>query len=137
VKNVITSTGSFKANATITGAGIPGGTTIAKVLSATELELSESATATANGVALTAGAPAACDNGEGSAPSPENPEADPGRLCVFIAKGVVDLGIVSKSGTATASSPGVSTSGAKLIFNGTTSGAEGGEIWGTFAVTAP
>jgi hypothetical protein len=77
VTNVNTGSGEFSQYSFITGAGIPANTTIEKVISSTELELSEEATASGTGVALTAGLPTGCKG------NVEHPEADPGYLCVF------------------------------------------------------
>lgn len=82
--------------------------------------------------------PALCDDGVGTPPSATNPEADPGRLCVF-------TGFNAGAGSAQAADvyksdgpplAGVSSSGAIILY-GTETGAEGAFAWGTFAVTAP
>jgi Collagen triple helix repeat (20 copies) len=82
--------------------------------------------------------PTKCDNEIAPAPGPENPEADPGVVCVFIAKGTVNAfkGFIYKAGSAGTSSSafGSSISGARVDLFGE---AEGVEMWGTFAVTAP
>ncbi|HVY78337.1 MAG TPA: hypothetical protein VG898_07515 [Solirubrobacterales bacterium] len=85
IKNVSTTTGQFAVGQFISGPGIPTETVITKVISATELEMSKSATATAAGVALTAkGAPAECENStHAGAASAENPEAGAGFFCVY------------------------------------------------------
>lgn len=77
VESVSTSTGKFTAGSTISGTGIPPGTTIEKVISSTELELSAAATATGTEVALTAGPPAGCTGDS------EHPGAVSGNLCLF------------------------------------------------------
>jgi hypothetical protein len=140
IKNVSTTTGSFKKNATITGTGIPAGTRITNVISATELEISASATSTATGVALKAGPPAECDDGVATAASPNHPEADEGFLCVFIGGGSsfgrqgggVSEGFIIKSSEGFLAQ-GASTTGAVLAL--VTGAGEEEAVWGTFAVT--
>lgn len=87
-------------------------------------------------IAIKAGVtpPAECDNGVGPAPGPENPEADPGYLCVFTTKysGTITVFIARPSGNENFEAA-ASTSGA-LVFIGDLTGA--GKIgWGTWAVT--
>jgi hypothetical protein len=55
VVNVATSTGAFQVGQQISGPGIPGGTTIAKVISSTELQLSQPAEAEVETAELAAG----------------------------------------------------------------------------------
>jgi len=78
--------------------------------------------------------PASCDNGAGEAPSAENPEADAGFLCVFVAQSPPvepEVPLVFKSGAM--ASQGASKTGAVLLGE---FGAAGSTFWGTFAVTA-
>jgi len=141
VKNLTTTGGAFKVGAPITATGIPPGTTVVANSGGT-LTLSANATATEVGVALTAGLPAACDNGEGTSPSVHNPEADPGYLCAFIGKvagakaePAPAVGTLSAFGSA-----GADASGAVLSIS--PEEISPGEFkpvlaWGSFAVTAP
>lgn len=76
ISNISIETGEFTPGATITGAGIPAETTITAVGEHT-LTISQEATETHAGDALTAGPPPGC-KGEAA-----KPEADPGNLCVF------------------------------------------------------
>jgi hypothetical protein len=72
--------------------------------------------------------PSVCDDGEGTAPSAENPEADPGYLCAFagpFAEEVTGISFLDPGAGAVGAAPG----GAVL-----TSAQEG---IGTWAVTAP
>jgi hypothetical protein len=115
----------------IEGAGIPAGTTVEEEISGTEYKLSSAATATAAGVNLTVVAPAECDNGTGAAASAENPEADSGYLCIFVAKGSSPQ-VVLKPG-AGSFAVGASTSGGLLRFEGGSTEPASG--YGTFAVT--
>jgi hypothetical protein len=79
VTNLTTTSGEFIKGSAISGTGIPGGTTIKEVLSSTELELSEEATATGTGVELTApGPPAGCTGNF------KKPGAESSNLCVFV-----------------------------------------------------
>jgi hypothetical protein len=57
-----TSTAGMTTGSTVTGSGIPGGTTILSVDSATQITLSANATATASGVSLTFGSTNTADN---------------------------------------------------------------------------
>lgn len=79
--------------------------------------------------------PPECDNGTAPAPSPGNPEADPGILCVFPAD-LAGGGVVAAVNTAhdSPSSGGYSRTGAVIVFGAFGAGASG---YGTFAVTAP
>jgi hypothetical protein len=119
ITNVATTSGSFAANATITGTGIPANTTIAKVISATELELSSAATAGGSGVALTSGPPAGCDG------TPTEPKAEPGNFCAY----------VSVEKTITSITSAVHAWGA--VVNASDNGEPGGYFQGSWAVTAP
>jgi hypothetical protein len=84
VTSVVESTGIFVIGDAISGTGIPAGTTIVKAVPSGTLELSAAATASGSGVSLAAVPPPACDNGVAPAPSPDNPEADPGHFCVYL-----------------------------------------------------
>jgi hypothetical protein len=75
VTNVNTG-GEFTESSSISGTGIPAGTEIKKVISATELELTQNATASGSGVALTMGA--GCGGVNGGVP-----QASPGTLCIY------------------------------------------------------
>lgn len=81
--------------------------------------------------------PAQCDDGEGTAPGPENPEADPGFLCVFVAHTSGSPAFLSVSPQKPGSPPspfGASRSG--VVLTPTSIGVPGPEeVWGTFAVT--
>jgi hypothetical protein len=79
VKNVTTEAGHFAPGEEISGSHIPAGTTIKKVISPTELELSAAveASGTATGVLLTADRPAACTG------TAAEPKATAGNLCVY------------------------------------------------------
>jgi hypothetical protein len=84
VTGVVTSSGTFTVNSpifdTTTPANIPAGTRIRKVLSSgTELELTQEATSSAASDSLRAGNPAGCP----TTGSVENPEAEPGNLCIY------------------------------------------------------
>lgn len=74
--------------------------------------------------------PAECDDGAAPAAGPEHPEADSGRICIFVAEGALLVGIINKSG-GIAGTPNASTAGAILT---PITGVEE-EVWGTFAVT--
>lgn len=76
--------------------------------------------------------PANCDDGEGEAASAENPEADPGKLCVFVANGTIVGGLGNKAGGV--SGGGVGKTGTTLYLFSTSASVP---LWGTFAVTAP
>lgn len=81
IEHVLTTSGEFNVGATITGAGIPTETTITEIESEGRLgdtfHISNEATETQVGEALTAGLPPGC---KGSAAAPE---AEHGNLCVF------------------------------------------------------
>ncbi len=123
----------------VEGEGIPANTLVKKVISPTELELSNAVTAgigTEAPKTLTTVAPPQCDDGVAPTATAEHPEADSGFACVFIAhdesqKAAENNGPVRKSGSETAST-GTSTAGA--LLNVETGGVEK-QIWGTFAVT--
>ncbi len=90
-KNIVeNATVGFEAGSNIQGTGIPAGTFIAKKLTTTSFELSQEATATGTGVALTATPRAAepqCeDASHPGVASAENPEAGPGFLCIYPSK---------------------------------------------------
>jgi hypothetical protein len=76
ITGVATTSGEFTAGSSISGAGIEAGTTIAKVLSATELELTKEASASATGVQLTMGE--GCAGVTGGVP-----KAGSGKFCVY------------------------------------------------------
>jgi hypothetical protein len=129
-------------NSAVSGEGIPPGTTITKVINAeSKVELSQNATESGS-KSLTlspAAPPAECESEPiGTVASSENPEADPGFLCVYVGpeppEGGTQIGI-KKAGAFGATSLGSSVSGAYLDLNAT--GGVGKEFWGTFAVTAP
>lgn len=87
-------------------------------------------------VAIKAGVtpPATCDDGVAPAAGPENPEADSGYLCIFMAKytGTITAFFGRPSGNENFE-PATSTSGA-LVWIGDVTGA--GKVgWGTWAVT--
>lgn len=77
VTGVSTTSGEFVKGAPIKGTGVPAAARIAKVISATELELTQNASATGTGVALTAseGCPGVTVEGV--------PQAAAGKLCVY------------------------------------------------------
>jgi hypothetical protein len=79
VTNVTTtSSGKFAVGSTISGAGIPAGSTITAIGESTPtLTLSKAAETSGTGVSLTAGPPAGCGG------SVAKPEAASGNLCVF------------------------------------------------------
>lgn len=77
--------------------------------------------------------PAECDNGVAPAPSPANPEADGGHLCVFVGFDPVATGAPSVFKAQTLG-PGASKTGAIVSRGGGTATAP---YWGTWAVTAP
>jgi hypothetical protein len=122
----------FEVGYTVAGPGIPLG---AKVVSCapecgeeeTEITLSAPATETKTGVTVNGVLPE-CDNGAAPAASPENPEADPGYLCVFAASGQEPTG-VGKPGSSTGDQGASATGGAIQSFLGVSTG--------TWAVTAP
>lgn len=129
IKNVSTTTGTFTIGSAVSGAGIPSGAVIKKV-EGTTIELNVEASATATGVALTAGPPAGCDG------TAAEPKAASGNLCVYLAKenvaeGSFFSGAVLKPG-AGGVSIGASKSGALVQLVG---GNPSTEAWGTFAVT--
>ena len=70
-----------------------------------------------------------CDDGAGSPASAENPEADPGYLCVFLGLGE-KVPAISKPGTF---EPGAGKTGAALLFLAELTSAH----FGSWAVTAP
>jgi hypothetical protein len=115
----------------IEGPGIPAETTVVEELSSTEYKLSAPATATATGVLLTIVAPPECDNGTGVAASAENPEADSGYLCVFVARGPSPQTTLKPGAFSIAL--GASTSGALITLEG--GATEPASAHGTFAVT--
>lgn len=119
----------------ISGTGIPAGTQIAQVLSATEIEISQNATAPGVTVPLSSSVWPQCDDGNpGTAATPEHPEADSGFLCVFVAKstGAAMPALATfKSGTP-ALSQGASTAGVRMTGFSTTAT---DTVAGTFAVT--
>jgi collagen triple helix repeat protein len=130
VTNLNVTKGFFSIGAPISGAGIPAGTTITACTpecgAPTGLTLSNAATATGTGVALTEGSFAECENGEhAGAASASNPEADPGFVCVFVGVGVTP----SSVGDPTSGEEGAATSGGFLFVPGFGRG--------TWAVTAP
>jgi hypothetical protein len=67
-----------------------------------------------------------CDNGKGEAPSPDNPEAKPGNLCLFKVGGEAPFLLLGAAG------PGVGRTGAFMAWTSEQTGSVG-----TFAVTAP
>jgi hypothetical protein len=91
-----------------------------------EATLAESGVLSING-ASSATEKEQCDDGEGETASTSNPEADPGKLCVFPASGQV-LGIANPATFET----GAGKTGALLFYN-----EEKTMIVGTWAVTAP
>jgi collagen type I alpha len=119
----------------ITGAGIPAGTQITFVLSASEILISNNVEVgkSGSGVALSSPAWEECDDGVSPAATAEHPEADSGVLCVFFARatGGLEITFISKAG-APGPSAGASTAGARLRGASTT--AED-PVSGTFAVT--
>jgi hypothetical protein len=130
VTKVTTTSGEFIEGSVISGTGIPGGTTINKILSSSELELSAPATAEGTGVSLTApGPPAGCAGNVGK------PGAKEGFLCVYTQ-------FEAKFGTTTLMSferANAFVSGAVLEFIGNElSGKKyaGFTDYGTWAVTA-
>src|SRR4051812_41114036 len=125
------STSPIAVGSYIAGPGIPADTRVEEKLSSTEYELSAAATATGTGVNLTVVAPSQCDNGTGAAASAENPEADPGYLCIFVAEGTSPQ-VTLKPG-AGSFAVGASTSGALLRLEGGST--EPAATRGTFAVT--
>jgi hypothetical protein len=74
--------------------------------------------------------PVACDDGdaENGAPGPANPEADPGKLCLFVGS-VVAPGAPVAIVNPTTGTPGASVAGAAAL--------SGAASLGTWAVTAP
>jgi hypothetical protein len=86
-------------------------------------------------IAVEATPPAECDNGAGEAASAENPEADPGYLCVFVGVDTNETPptmVIFKTGAVFIE--GASKGGAILVTFG---GETGASLWGSFAVTAP
>jgi hypothetical protein len=117
---------------------IPAGTEITAV-TATEITMSQNASATCAAASLSSPARSECDDGNEIIPATaEHPEADPGLLCVFVATPsasaaakITSLSILKAGGTAI--SLGSSTAGARLMAAATAEAFVGG----TFAVTAP
>jgi hypothetical protein len=68
--------------------------------------------------------PAECDNAEGAAASPANPEADPGFLCIFVGEGSVPVVAFDPGGS------GLAAGRAGAVLGFTANGSSG-----TFAVT--
>jgi hypothetical protein len=130
-------------NSTISAAeGIPNGTTVAKVLSAEEIELSEEVTGLTTSPAENASltltpqaVPASCETDHAGAASAENPEADPGVLCVFVANEQATGGgaFFMKKPTFQGATFGASRAGGFLLV-GSPAGL-GKDFWGTYAVT--
>lgn len=118
----------------ITGAGIPAGTEIVEVVSPTEIEISQNATASGAGVALSSTAWSQCDDGVGTAATAEHPEADSGFFCSFAAKATGAIFVIGslKPGGSGAVDFGASTSGVRLSAGSTTAT---DSVSGTFAVT--
>jgi hypothetical protein len=120
----------------IAGPGIPSGAEIVEIISATEIKISQKATATGTAVSLSSSAWEQCDDGVGEASTAEHPEADSGFLCVFAATPAVGavriITVTSFKPGGTSSAFGASTSGSKLKVTSTT--AED-SVAGTFAVT--
>jgi hypothetical protein len=140
VKNL--STNAFGRGVTIEGSGIPSGTTVSAVLSPTEIELSQSATATATGATLTGVAPSGCENaGHSGTASAANPEAATGNFCIFAAAGETSpTGLRSQKAAAEKFAPGnagASVSGAILIEVAGATAGQLGYFGGSWAVTAP
>ena len=133
VGSLAITTGGFKIDAEISGAGIPAGTLIKACTpdcgAPTELELSVAATASGTGVSLTAAPPSACASG-----SVEVPKATSGNLCVYEdnSTGVSSVfGIFPPAGFP--SSRGAGVSGAMLVLF--LAHANEGEAFGSWAVT--
>jgi hypothetical protein len=139
VTGVTQSTGTFAVGAAISGPHLPAGTSIAQVISASELVLSQAAEASEAGVELSASAPAQCDDGVEPAVGPEHPEADAGHLCVFVAgKGEhLKVGTTINSGSQSLGLTGTAAVGGRIELVGNGELTAGEEVWGTFAVTAP
>jgi hypothetical protein len=80
--------------------------------------------------------PASCDDEEGESPSAENPEADPGYLCVFVGKDSgEDAPITFIYKPDNSETPGAARTGFSILAG---SVFEELKYWsGTFAVTAP
>lgn len=137
VENITGVTGKFAVGETISGTKIPAGTTIVKVISTTELELSANVetggTAT---VSLTADLPADCTGG-----SATEPKAAPGSLCVYSAKPGAGGFLGNESLRAPeinnagkeSGNLGAGRAGALMAWAGSTQGFIG---WGQWAVTA-
>jgi hypothetical protein len=128
----------------VQGGDIPAKTLVRQVTSETEVELTQAATGTQAGDALTASAPAQCDDGVAPAVGPEHPEADPGHLCVFLAGATpkaaaanVSEGTTLNIGLGSSFASGAATAGARVILSGNAEVEEGNQFWGTWAVTAP
>jgi len=133
VKTPVAVSGEFTSGSTISGAGVPAGTRINAVEEITAgpeagsiiLKLSEEATATATGVALTTGLLAGCTG------SAENPAAAKGDLCVYAA---AQEHLIGPSPSLSAVQPQIG-----FTINGTTQAPAGqfANFHGTWAVTAP
>ncbi len=125
------STGEFQAEQEISGPGIPPETFIKKVVEEEELILSKNATASAAGVALTAGTShTGCTGGTIS-----EPKADPGNLCIYGLHssglgGGTERFILKPTGTGS----GANQNGASLLLADL---ARTTRATGTWAVTAP
>jgi Collagen triple helix repeat (20 copies) len=147
VKNVTTETGSFIVGATVSGTGIPAGTTITEVISATEFLLSKKVESgkTATGAALTAKlAPSECENADHAGlASVENPEAAQGKFCLYTGGGSFGkFGMAAYSGTTTIASrmaSETSRSGVLILSPSNEEANAGafGPATGTWAVSAP
>ncbi len=116
----------------ITGPGIPAGTQITEVISPTEIVISQAATASAAGVALSSTVWSQCDDGAAPAATAEHPEADSGFLCVFVARGTGPIPGLIPFRSGTASEGGASTAGDRLSGGSFTLN---DSVAGTFAVT--
>ncbi|MGA9285391.1 MAG: hypothetical protein WBV85_08105 [Solirubrobacteraceae bacterium] len=80
IEKVTKSSGTFAVGETISGPGIPAGSVINAVEEGEgKLQISEEATETTTGAALTAGLPPGCAGGTAA-----EPKAEPGNLCVFV-----------------------------------------------------
>jgi hypothetical protein len=113
--------GTFNVGEEISGAGIPQGTIIVGIGTG-ELFISTEATATATGVSLSAGIPAACAGG-----TVENPKAAKGSLCLytqFMSEVELEFSIFAFNWS----------SGVTINFKVPSS--SGGVVTGTWAVTA-
>jgi hypothetical protein len=133
--------GTFEVGTSITapGGGIPAGTTITacapNCVGATSLTISNNTTEAKSEVQVDAGVYPQCDDGEAPAAGAAHPEADPGFLCVFVAKEEgTPLAYNLKPGGAP-SGTGASTAGGYVDLSaGAGPGAEK-LYYGTFAVT--